>query len=133
MSIFTIKHHSTNYSLLYNYISGNAVLSYGMHLYPMEQAHYTRPYAAKVPTGAALPSNSALQEMKESLLALSLINSAWLHQYPSELVCFSLHRWALYSHSQQQHKDRHKCPSISRGEEELYDLQMILQDDLLHE
>lgn len=63
MSIFTIKDHSTNYSLLYNYISGNAVLSYEMHLYPMEQADYTRPYAAKVPTGAALPSNSALQEM----------------------------------------------------------------------
>lgn len=57
MSIFSFcvdgnsGNHSTNCSLLYNYILGNAVLSYGMHLYPTEKAHYTRPYAAKVPTG----------------------------------------------------------------------------------
>lgn len=93
--------------------------SYGMHLYPTEKAHYTRPYAAEVPTGTVLPSNSALQEMKESVLALSLINSAWLHQYPSELVCFSLHRWALCSHSQQQHthtdKSVHLSPEVRRN------------------
>lgn len=119
MSIFSFcvdgnsGHHSTYCSLLYNYILGNAVLSYGMHLYPTEKAHYTRPYAAKVPTETVLPSNSALQEMKESVLALSLINSAWLHQYPSELVCFSHHRWALCSHSQQQHTHTHKSVHLS--------------------
>lgn len=53
-----------------------AMLFCPMHLYPTEKAHYTRPYAAKVPTGTVLPSNSASQEMKESVLALSLINSA---------------------------------------------------------